>query len=365
MTDKTEFNEKQKRLRALLSEYGLEAVLLRRVSSFAWATCGAASYINMASSEGVASLLVTATGRYLITTHIEAPRFEREEKLVEQGWELRASAWYEPDGAAEMTRTLKLGVDGPYPGTLDLSSQVAGLRAALMPEEGERFRALGRRCAEAIQEAARQVRPGQTEHEIAGLLARETESRGVQGVVNLIATDDRIYNYRHPLPTSKKLERYAMLILCGRRNGLICSVTRFVHFGRLPDELRRKAEAVARIDAALIEATRPGRSLGQVFQTAVSAYAQAGVPDEWRLHHQGGLAGYEPREITVTPGSSETVALGQAYAWNPSITGSKSEDTVLVTPDDNEVLSTAPGWPSLTVEWNGKVFRRPAILEVT
>ena len=62
-------------------------------------------------------------------------------------------------------------------------------------------------------------------------------------VVNLIATDERIFNFRHPLPTHKRLERYAMLVLCGRQRGLVCSITRLVHFGRLPDDLRRKAEA--------------------------------------------------------------------------------------------------------------------------
>ncbi len=40
---------------------------------------------------------------------------------------------------------------------------------------------------------------------------------------------------------------------------LVCSITRLVHFGLLPDEVRRKAEATARIDATSIAATRPGR----------------------------------------------------------------------------------------------------------
>jgi antitoxin VapB len=58
-----------------------------------------------------------------------------------------------------------------------------------------------------------------------------------------------------------------MLILCGRREGLVCSITRLVHFGRLPDDLRRKAEAVASVDAAFIDATRPGCTLDEVFHT--------------------------------------------------------------------------------------------------
>ena len=79
----TEFTQKQVRIKALLAERHLDALLLQRVSSFAWATCGAASYINSAATDGAASLLVTPSGRYLITTNIEATRLEQEEKLVE------------------------------------------------------------------------------------------------------------------------------------------------------------------------------------------------------------------------------------------------------------------------------------------
>jgi len=40
----SEFSQKQDRIQILLEERKLEALLLQRVSSFAWATCGAASY---------------------------------------------------------------------------------------------------------------------------------------------------------------------------------------------------------------------------------------------------------------------------------------------------------------------------------
>jgi antitoxin VapB len=155
-----------------------------------------------------------------------------------------------------------------------------------------------------------------------------------------------------------------MLVLCGRKYGLVCSATRFVHFGRLPDDLRRKAEAVARVDAAFINATRPGTSLGEIFHHATTAYAQAGFPDEWTRHHQGGPAGYEPREIVATPDSTGDVSIGQAYAWNPSIAGTKSEDTILVGENGNEILTAIPDWPTVTVSVDRQMIERPAILEI-
>jgi len=360
-----EFSQKQDRIQALLAEHKLDALLLRRVSSFAWATCGAASYVNTATTNGEAALLITPSGRYLLTNNIEATRLRQEEKLAAQGWEFRLVPWHEAqDTVAELSRGLRLGADGPYPGATDLSGELARLRANLTPEEGKRFRTLGRLCAEAMDHAARAVRPGQTEYQIAGLLAREAEGQGVQAIVNLIATDGRLFAFRHPLPTDKKLERYAMLVLCGRRWGLVCSVTRFIHFGRLPDDLGRKAEAVARVDATFIAATRPGQTLGEIFQQATADYAETGFPDEWHLHHQGGPAGYEPREYIATPDSADVVSVGQVYAWNPSITGTKSEDTILVGETGNKGLTAIKDWPKLSVTAGGQTLTRPAILEI-
>ena len=362
----TEIETNLNSIRRLLAAHGLEALLLQRVSSFAWATGGAASYINTASTTGVASLLITAEAHYLITDNIEAPRLEREEQLAEQGWSFQVGPWHAPSAAlARLTAGRKLGADGPYPGGVDLSAEVAELRSRLSPEALARFRALGGVCASAVQAVAQVVRPGLTEYELAAQLALEAQRRGAQPIVVLVATDERIFDFRHPLPTAKKLERYAMLILCGRQRGLVCSITRLVHFGPLPAELRAKSEATARIDAAMIHATRPGVTVGDVFRATQAAYAAEGYPDEWRLHHQGGPAGYEPRELLATPDSNFPVLAGQAYAWNPSITGTKSEDTILVSGagQPNEVITATAGWPMIDAKIDGQAYPRPAIWE--
>lgn len=361
----TEFELKQNRLQELMERRRLDAVLLSRVSNFAWASCGGSSYVNTAASDGIASLLVTRTGRFLLTNSIEAPRLDKEERLKDQGWEFVVEPWWDAgDPVARLAPGARLGSDWPYPGAVDLSPELARLRSLLTPEEGERFRATGALCAQAMDAAIGQLRPGQSEYEISALLKAENERRGVQPIVSLIAVDERISSYRHPIPTANKLERYAMLVVCGRRQGLVCSLTRLVYFGRLPAELRRRAEATAMVDATLIAATRPGASLGEVFARGQAAYAAAGFGDEWQLHHQGGPASYEPRDWVATPASAEVVARGQAYAWNPSITGAKSEDTILVGEDGNEVISAIPGWPLLSVSVAGQTWLRPAVLEI-
>lgn len=361
----TEFAQKQTRVRELIEQHKLDGLLLQRASSFAWATCGAAAYINTASSFGEASLLNTPNHHYLITNNIEAPRIEMEEKLKYQGWDFTVSPWHQNENMiAKLTKGMKIGADSFYPGAVDLRHEVARLRANLTQEEGVRFRVLGRLCAEAMDVAIRATKPGETEHQIAARLDYESRTRGIQPIVNLIAADERIFAYRHPLPTFRALEHYAMLVLCGRRWGLVCSLTRLVYFGTLPDDLRRKAEATARVDATFIAATRPGAVLRQVFQRGTEAYAANGFPNEWKLHHQGGPAGYEPREFVVTPTTKEQVLIGQTYAWNPSITGTKSEDTIQVGGQENEIVTAIQGWPMIEVEIGEKIYPRPAILEV-
>ena len=48
------------------------------------------------------------------------------------------------------------------------------------------------------------------------------------------------------------------------------------------------------------------------------------------MHHQGGVTGYAPREVKVVPGMTMSLRRNMALAWNPSVTGSKSEDTIII-----------------------------------
>lgn len=356
---------KHERIKDLLDEHNLDGLLIKQVANFAWATNGAASYVNTTSTNGIATLLVTRDERYLITDNIESPRLEQEEQLSAQGWKFSIHRWDQPsEDIARLTKGLRLGTDSSFPGAVDLSSELARARSYLDAGEQERFRTLSVLCAAGMDEAIREVKPGMSEYQIAGLLSGAVQARGVLPIVNLIASDERVYKFRHPLPTEKKMVKYAMLVVCGRKYGLVCSLTRFVHFGRLPDDLREKAEAVAQVDAAMIAATRPGNLVNEVFQAGMAAYARAGYPDEWHLHHQGGPAGYEAREFIANQAVKTPVGVGQAYAWNPSITGCKSEDTILVGEQKNEILSSVEGWPMIQVEIDGQEIARPAILVI-
>ncbi len=198
----TETQEKLSRVRELLARHALDAIVLDRVSNFAWLTEGSASYVNTASTFGAGSLLITPDKQYVLTNNIEAARMTAEEPVEGLGYELVADPWYGPTATArQLLASKRLGSDGGRPGSVDLTAEIAALRLPRTQLELARFQQLGRACARAMDTAIRQVRPGLTELEIAGLLAGATYAQGALPIVNLIATDERIFRFRHPLPT--------------------------------------------------------------------------------------------------------------------------------------------------------------------
>lgn len=116
------------------------------------------------------------------------------------------------------------------------------------------------------------------------------------------------------------------------------------------------------VDAAYILGSRPGKPLNEVLADGIASYQAAGFPGEWQLHHQGGLTGYAGREIFATPSTAYRLGANQCVAWNPSITGSKSEDTVLITEEGPDNLSYSGDWPMVEIGYHQSSILRPAIL---
>lgn len=364
MSSKQEIAEKQRRVNDLLERGGYDAMLIATLANFAWFTCGGDAHVNTAEETGVGALLVRRNRKTLITNNVERPRL-LEEELAGQGFEEEISLWVEDALAPAVARIApgeKLVSDVALPGVTACPEDIARLRWSLTPEEVERYRALGADVGKALGEACLQVRPGMSEHEAAAEVAAHHMRRGVAPIVVLVAADERILKYRHPIPTDNQIERTVMLVVCGRRQGLICSATRLVSFGPLTDELRKKHDAVARVDAAFIAATQIGARIGDVFKAGLDAYAAEGYPDEWQLHHQGGPCGYAARDYRATADIDDVVEPNQAFAWNPSITGTKSEDTIIATPDGPEVISASPGFPTIEAAAGDRSFQRADIL---
>ena len=323
---------RHERLAELLERRRLDRLVLRRPANFAWLTGGAESRVDRALETGVADLVVTADAIAVHTTNIEAERFRTEQTA----WaEVVAHPWHrlrpQLPGA--------IGSDAPGPGESDVSADVAALRRVLDADAVERLRAVGRDARAAVEEAAAEVAPGIGEHETAGLLSGACERRGLFPSVLLAAADGRIAAHRHPLPHEGVVERRAMLVISAERGGLYANLTRLVELEELPPETARRVAATNDILVGMRDATRPGRPLSEVFADCRRLYAEAGYPDQWQLHHQGGSTGYGSREVIATPDTRDVVQTGQAFAWNPSITGAKAEETFVLTESGPDVVT--------------------------
>lgn len=359
-----EVQEKEKKVRSFLNEENLAAMCFTTSKNFAWLTCGGDNHVELTNRKGVGTAVVTPTEKFIVSRGIEAVRMVDEE-VEGQGFEIKEVPWHD-NRTFEVVRDLvgsgDIGTDVPFEGARMMDDDFAPLRYSLTPEEIDRYRQVGKLTGAMLEKSCRELEPGMTENEIGSLMAKNLLSEGIVPAVILIAVDDRIEKYRHPIPTDKRLQNCAMLVTCGRKWGLIASATRMVHFGQIPEKLRKKHDACTKVDAALIAGTKEGVQLSQLLNTAVQEYTMSGYKDEWRLHHQGGPTGYQTRDFLATFSSLEKVRANQAFAWNPSITGTKTEDTIIATDDGPVVLTSTGQWPTVTHEIEGLELERPDIL---
>ena len=196
------------------------------------------------------------------------------------------------------------------------------------------------------------------------VVVAELLSRGVFPLVLLVGTDHRIFRFRHPKPTEKKLERYCVIVVCAERWGLILSMTRLFHFGKPPAEIAAKYDALLQVDLAYIRATREGNTLSQVFEAGRRMYREVGFSGEERMHYQGGTCGYLIREQDLEKDNRYVIQQGEIFAHNPTITGVSVEDSILLEKEGYRVLTLSESWPAREVEYGGTSVLRPEILSL-
>ena len=350
--------EKRRRVLAILDALELEAVVLRDPANIAWYGGGARARIVEGGDLGVFDIVVRRDGDEIATDEIEAPRLADEE-LTGFAGTFRVARWDEGREGL-LPRGPRIGTDVPYEGAADVRDALVRARQRLTPPEIERYARLGADAAAAMTDAILALTPAMSEWTAAGELAARLMQRGIVPVVLLAAGESRLGRYRHPLPTAAPLGGRGMLVVCGRRDGLIANLTRLFAFGPIEPEGAERYERLLRVEAAFLDALRPGRSVGDVFRAGAAAYAANGFDrDEWRRHHQGGPCGYAPRDAIATAAAEGPVDLAQAFAWNPSAAGIKVEDTVVTTSHGPALLTGDPRWPVIRVAGRD----RPAILE--
>ena len=319
--------------------------------------------MDKGSQNAVVKLLITAQEQYVFANASEQYRIP-EEELSGLGFQLIAFPW---DGSEEEAlrpylQGKRIVSDCGAFGTPEHSAELGALRAPLTLEEIARYREIGPLCAGIVEDCCREIRPGDTEYQIAGNVTGKLMALGFQVPVCLIAADERLLKYRHPLPVGACVKERAMIAVCAQKYGLTISMSRIVSFTPLDAETQRKYDALLQIDATYILHTVPGTCAGEIIKMGHRAYAQGGYEEDFHLHHQGGALGYQTRDYCANEATPNLVLDGQAFSWNPTIAGVKCEDTYLVLGDRQEILSDTGHWVYQDVTVDGKTVRRPLIL---
>ena len=311
----------------------------------------------------VAEAVVTQKQVQVLMAEVERDRLERE--AFPPGVNALYYPWFEPDAKTVLLKEL-LGTGKVFADTpLSVTEKVTvrdfwPLRVPLTESEVGRYRALGRDAAQAFTQTLTTLKPGVSEHEVAARIAYALREQGMQPALILVAADERLRRYKHPLPTHNIFHDRLMVVACARRGGLYANLTRLVSAGTLEDGARAAYTSLLEVESALLNYTQHGILTRELFSEMQGAYKTTGFENEWTKHHQGGACGYETRDWTLQEGGEKMLVEGSAYAWNPSLPGLKVEDTVLLQGDALEVLTADSDWPSLEV--NGRV--RPDVLEL-
>ncbi|WP_077302603.1 M24 family metallopeptidase [Virgibacillus pantothenticus] len=352
----------QSKLLSLMEKENLDGILLARRDSFSWFTSGRYNHVLLSTEIGIAYLYITRKNIICITSEIEKDRL-LEEELFQEDMDIVTCPWYKDlDTFASSFFKGKVGSDDGRAGTIHVLPQLKALRASLSEDEITHYYSFGQKSAEIVENVCRNCRPGMTEHEISGLVAKRCIAEGIEPVCLLVAADERIDRYKHPIPTQNKLKDVLMIVLGAQYRGLNISLTRFVQFGKMDKSKYDKVNSLANIHAQIIHSTVQGVPYKTIFENAISAYKMEGYEHDWKLHHQGGPTGYSCREEIISLDSEGIVLKNQAFAFNPSLKGIKSEDTFVVKEEGCLLLTRTASWPIITCVVEGKEYAMADVL---
>lgn len=342
--------KKVEKLRKWMAANDYDGIILGRRDNYTWISGGAKNHVTSNTETGVAYYVIEPERIWLFADSSDLPRMLEEQNPL--GAEPVLVPWYMSmeEQLKEKIQGKKYVSDTGIAGTQNVEEALVDLRMHLSKEEIERYREIGAACAEIVEGICKEAKSGQTEVEIAERLKCRCIEQGISPDCVLVGADERILDYRHPMPTDKKIKKSLMVVLGGEKYGLYISMTRLVYFDEVPEEIKERYQKTQYIFACMQKMMREGMGYAEYFANVQKLYEEAGYAQEWQMHHQGGPTGYGCREFVVVPGLDKKLHVGQAYAWNPTIQGTKCEETTYLTDENVEIFTRTKEWPCTVVE---------------
>jgi Xaa-Pro aminopeptidase len=232
------------------------------------------------------------------------------------------------------------------------SGLVAGMRMRKEPVELAAMRRAALLAGEVMEAAARMLKPGIREFEVAAEIEYQMKQRGASGAAfeTIVAFGERSA-LPHALATGKRLRKNALVVLdLGAILAHYCSdITRTYFVGRASSRVRGWYRAVLEAQTAAIAAVKSGASCGEVDAAARNVLAGHRLDgyglDRYFVHSTGHGLGLEVHEDprvargqrkVLEPGNVITIEPGVYF---PGVGGIRIEDDVAVHENRTEVLT--------------------------
>ncbi len=223
-------------------------------------------------------------------------------------------------------------------------------RAVKGPEEIAAIKKALKIQQEAFRRTVEQIKPGQTEQQIAAFLEYQMRLLGADGAsFPTIVAADANASLPHAIPGSRKVKKGGIVLIdwgavCG---GYCSDLTRVVSIGKMPAKIRTIYQIVLEAQQAAIQAISPGRALADIDAAARGVIEKAGYGERFghSLGHGIGLDIHE--QPTLSARSKGRLREGQVVTvepgiYLPGVGGVRIEDDILVTPRGYRVLSHLP-----------------------
>jgi Xaa-Pro aminopeptidase len=215
--------------------------------------------------------------------------------------------------------------------------------------EIEAIRSAGKLTAEVFAELLPNIRPGLVEQDLAAEFEYRMRRKGAEGAAfeTIVASGLRSA-YPHARPSSKALQE-SELVICDLGaivNGYAADMTRTVFLGEPNRRVRNLYSAVLKAQKGAIQAVQDGIPSGEIDTAARRILAGKGFA-RYFTHSTGHGVGLEIHERPRL-GKGETTCLrsGSVVTVEPGVYlkgygGIRIEDTVLVGPQEPEILTPA------------------------
>ncbi len=361
-----EIEIKHERVKKLLGSRKLSGLLLAKQSNLHWFTGGKMNDVIKNDDFSLIYLYITEDKRYLLATSSDTDRMMGEE-LAGLDFEPVFYNWYDEgalDAIGKIHEPSVTGADIGLPGTVTVQDGISDIRRSLTGHEVERFEKLAEEYSKTLTDFCRSLSPGSSEREIAAKFTYQCGLLGIRLPVLMVGGDDRAYKYRHPVFTDNIIKKNMLIATVGERDGLYVPISRVVHFGNAPEELKSKMDAVNYVESFAASRSFPSVALKELFEAIKEAYRIKGFDGEWKNHTQGGLTAYKPCEFLIYSHSDIKLRVGEAISFNPTIAGVKAEDIYIITEDGTRQISGDKRWPQTEISIEGKKFFKSSILEL-